>query len=118
MLSLLVSFSLIFLDEYNIAAEIYRKILKMDPKNIDVTCDLSYIYVLKLDKKQEGLNMIMECLKDATEERNKAKLQTKINELCNQSGDLDERNLFEDGLGDNRDGNFEDDNFLEDSRND
>ena len=60
--------------------------------------------------------MLMECLKDCKEERNKAKLQAKVNELYNQSGDIEEKQLFDDGIGDHREvGN---NNFLDDSEGD
>ena len=104
------------LDEFIISADIYSKILKIDPKNIDAICDLAYIYFMKLNRKQEGISMLMECLKDCKEERNKAKLQSKMHELYNQSSDLDEKQMFDvDGMGHNMEGGH---NFLDDSEGD
>ena len=86
-----------------IATEMYVKILKIEPKNIDATCDLSYIYYMKLNKKREAENMLNDCLKNAKDEKDKAKLQLKIKELL---GDIEGK--YEDGLDDGQD------NFLDD----
>jgi len=98
-----------------LAAEIFNNILKKEPNNIEVTIDLAYLYFNKLQKKQESIDLLLECLKVTTEERDKIKLQTKINKMMDQTGDQYEKELFDD-LEDRNPNNMDNINFLDDSR--
>ncbi len=46
--------------------------------------DLSYIYFSKLDKKQESIDLLVNCLKEVTEEGDKEKLQARLNKMTDK----------------------------------
>jgi len=74
---------------------------------------LSYIYSNKLDKKHESVEVLNTCLKQVTEERDKAKLQARLNKMIEIKSDniehVDNKFLFDEGMNDMEDEN----NFFE-----
>lgn len=86
------------LGEYSISAGLYKLALEKEPNNVDVAIDLSNIYSTRMDKKQESVDILNKCLNNVTEERDKAKIQAKLNKIIEHFTEQENDDLLIDGI--------------------
>lgn len=71
--------------EYQIAADIYNKIIKFDSKLINVYIKLSKLYFYQFDsKRKESIEILKNCLKYAEDEKDKKRIAESIDQINNQ----------------------------------
>ncbi len=82
------------IEEYKIAADVYNKIIKIDPKFINVYIKLSKLYFYQFDaKKKESIEILRNCLKYAEDEKDKKRIADSIEQITNQVGMQDSQFL-------------------------
>jgi tetratricopeptide (TPR) repeat protein len=73
--------------EYQIAADVYNKIIKIDPKFINIYIKLSKLYFNQFDsKRKESIEILRNCLKFAEDEKDKKRIADSIEQITNQVG--------------------------------
>ena len=80
--------------EFQIAADVYNKIIKIDPKSINVYIKLSKLMFYQFDsKKKESIDILKNCLKYADDEKDKKRIAESIEQITNQVGMQDSQFL-------------------------
>jgi len=82
------------INENQIAADVFNKILKINPKSINVYIKLSKLYFYQFEgKKKESIDILKNCLKYAQDEKDKKRIADSIEQITNQVGMQDSQFL-------------------------
>lgn len=73
------------ISEYQIAADVYNNIIKINPKIINVYIKLSKLYFNNFEsKKKESIEILKNCLKYAEDEKDRKRISDTIEQITNQ----------------------------------